>query len=81
MRVFRRSIVLAALVLAAGPGTVYASSPVAGGRYSERSREDGARIRIVLTPANDGREFARPSYAIAAIRPRRGVLGCEPARG
>jgi hypothetical protein len=60
---FRPTIVAAALLVAAAPGTVHASNPVAGGLYSERSREDGVRVRIVLTLANDGREFARPSRA------------------
>jgi hypothetical protein len=62
-----RALWLAAAVLLAMPvPDVRADEPVAGGRYVDRSRDHGARVHIKLTLANDGKQFAVPSFAIVS---------------
>jgi len=64
MRMAAGLVQVAVLLLASATAAAHAADPVAGGRYRDRARDDGARVQIVLTLANDGREFANPSYAI-----------------
>ena len=53
----------AIVLLLAAPSPAHASAGVPGGRYVERIHDDGAKGRIGLTLANDGLEFAVPSFA------------------
>jgi hypothetical protein len=64
MRVIGLASVAAAVVLAMSVADARAADPVGGGRYVERHSEDGTSVQIKLTLANDGREFAVPSWAI-----------------
>jgi hypothetical protein len=58
-------LLLAVLVLGC-PAPAHASKPVSGGRYvSHVNAKGGASLDVVLTLANDGKEFAAFSYAWA----------------
>jgi hypothetical protein len=58
-----RAVLVIAAALATLPvAPAIASAPRDGGRYEQTLRGDGIRLRVVLTLANDGREFAWPSF-------------------